>query len=182
MKTDEAPREAVHVKPAGDVLRRVEMIPAPVDPPTGQETQYIPFTERKAHGEAGPRILEVREPAHVRGMSYRAEVLARVVYLEWEPGNGSCYRLVLTDLSGLSQQVKSQIGAAREAVLVTWENPPTCGPLCAVLNRGIAWRHLWGLWPPQGQVDVLEVARAIEAALGWDLMTSEAGTLEEEAG
>lgn len=177
MKTDEAPREAVHVKPAGDVLRRVEVIPAPVDPPTGLGALT---TEMPGRGEYQPVCH--REPAHVRGMSYRAEVLARVVYLEWEPGNGSCYRLVLTDLSGLSQQVKSQIGAAREAALVTWENPPTCGPLCAVLNRGIAWRHLWGLWPPQGQVDVLEVARAIEAALGWDLMTSEAVTLEEEAG
>jgi hypothetical protein len=122
-------------------------------------------------------VLEA-EPAHVRGLTYHHEVSARTIDLEWEPGNGSCYRLLITLLSNLPALALRRMGFTREAALVTWENPPTHGPLTVKLRRAVAWRYIWDKWEGQSRVDVLEVARAIEAALGWDLLTREGGTID----
>lgn len=240
--------EAVHVKPAGEVLRRVEVIPAPrqarclcedlnpserpcvvcevrapapttpteVKPGTcaeqeamvrahgaGQDSAlrtvagYLNLNEDATLAQIEQRISTLREleravirgtspapsrpaaevleaePAHVRGLTYHHEVSARTIYLEWEPGNGSCYRLLITLLSNLPALALRRMGFTREAALVTWENPPTHGPLTVKLRRAVAWRYIWDKWEGQSRVDVLEVARAIEAALGWDLLTSD---------
>lgn len=106
-----------------------------------------------------------------KNQPYRAEVLARLTYVEHEPGNGTAYRLILVHLSGLPRAARQRIGAGQEALLVVWVNPFGLQARVAVLNRDVAWHYLRGLWPRVLERDVLEVARAIESATGWDLMT-----------
>jgi hypothetical protein len=115
------------------------------------------------------------EAVHIRGgLTYSDAALDRVGFLEWEPGNGRSYRVVLTKLSELSPYARARIGARNcETLLVSWENPTDGVPRCAFLAKGVSWYYLWSLWHPESQRDVFEVARAIETT-GWDLGTAHA--------